>query len=57
MTNPLAFIYTNSPLYNICILAVTSPELFNEQISTSGKKNKKWGGRGGANLQVFKGNR
>lgn len=53
MTNPLAFIYTNSPLYNICILAVTSPELFNEQISTLGKNKR---GENGV-LQICKGNR
>lgn len=44
MTIPLAFIYRNSPLYSICISTVPSPELFNEQISTSDKK--KGGGTG-----------
>lgn len=46
MTIPLALIYRNGPLYNIRILAVTSPELFNEQISTSGKKKKRGGENG-----------
>lgn len=46
MTIPLVFIYRNSPLCSICILTVPSPELFNEQISTSDIKKKKGGGIG-----------
>lgn len=43
ITIPLAFFYKNNPLYDkvSCILAVTSSELFNVQISKQGNKKKK----------------
>lgn len=43
MTNPLAFICTNSPLYNICILAVRSPDLMSKLADQVKTKGGEWG--------------